>query len=61
MDGKFLEYLEVKKLEKMPTKLELIATIARLINQVRAQLLAGGRWRAATAGAGASACVASIV
>lgn len=35
MDGKLMDYLEVKKLEKMPTKKELIATIARLINQVR--------------------------
>ena len=37
MDRKFLDYVAVKKLESMPTKLELIATIARLINQV-------GRW-----------------
>lgn len=35
MDGKLMDYLEVKKLEKLPTKKELIATIARLINQVR--------------------------
>ena len=35
MDGKLMDYAQVKKLEKMPTKLELIATIARLINQVR--------------------------
>lgn len=35
MDGKAIDYLAVKSLEKMPTKLELIATIARLINQVR--------------------------
>ena len=34
MDGKGLDYVAVKKLESMPTKLELIATIARLINQV---------------------------
>jgi hypothetical protein len=34
MDGKLMGYLEVKKLQSMPTKLELIATIARLINQV---------------------------
>jgi large subunit ribosomal protein L10 len=35
MDGQLLDYVAVKNLEKMPTKLELIATIARLINQVR--------------------------
>ncbi|KAL4420085.1 hypothetical protein ABPG77_004350 [Micractinium sp. CCAP 211/92] len=41
MDGKLMDYLEVKKLEKMPTKLELIATIARLINQVPTKVARG--------------------
>ena len=35
MDGKALDYLAVKRLEKLPTKQELYATIARLLNQVR--------------------------
>lgn len=39
MDGKLMGYLEVKKLQSMPTKLELIATIARLINQVLSPLM----------------------
>jgi hypothetical protein len=34
-DGQALDYAGVMKLEKMPTKLELIATVARLIKQVR--------------------------
>lgn len=34
LDGKVLDYAGVLRLEKMPTKLELIATIARLIKQV---------------------------
>ncbi len=34
MDGKFMTPAEFRKLEKMPTKQELIATIARLIKQV---------------------------
>ncbi|PRW56141.1 50S ribosomal L10 [Chlorella sorokiniana] len=41
MDGKLMDYLEVKKLEKLPTKLELIATIARLINQVPTKVARG--------------------
>ena len=35
MDGKALSYADVQKLKSLPTKLELIATIARLIKQVR--------------------------
>lgn len=35
LDGKPLDYAGVMRLEKMPTKLELIATIARLIKQAR--------------------------
>jgi len=34
MDGKALSYADVQKLKSLPTKLELIATIARLIKQV---------------------------
>lgn len=34
MDGKMLEYADVKRLEKLPTKKELIAKIAALINKV---------------------------
>lgn len=34
MSGQALDIDEVKRLEKLPTKLELIATIARLIKQV---------------------------
>ncbi|GAB4820656.1 hypothetical protein N2152v2_007702 [Parachlorella kessleri] len=34
MSGKALSYEEVKRLEKLPTKKQLIATIARLIQQV---------------------------
>ncbi|PSC71630.1 50S ribosomal L10 [Micractinium conductrix] len=41
MDGKGLDYVAVKKLESMPTKLELIATIARLINQVPTKVARG--------------------
>lgn len=41
MDGKLMGYLEVKKLQSMPTKLELIATIARLINQVPTKVARG--------------------
>lgn len=36
-----MDYLEVKKLEKLPTKQELIATIARLINQVPTKVARG--------------------
>ena len=35
MDGRFLAYAEVERLKNLPTKAELIATIARLIKQVR--------------------------
>lgn len=41
MGGKVLSYEDVKRLEKLPTKKELIATIARLIKQVSR---AAGRW-----------------
>ena len=34
MDGRFLAYAEVERLKNLPTKAELIATIARLIKQV---------------------------
>lgn len=34
LDGKAVDYASVLRLEKLPTKLELIATIARLIKQV---------------------------
>ena len=34
MDNRLLDMVAFKKLEKMPTKIELIATIARLLNQV---------------------------
>jgi len=37
MENQLLDMVAFKKLEKMPTKLELIATIARLLNQVRRQ------------------------
>ena len=37
-DGQALDYAGVMKLEKMPTKLELVGTIARLIKQVRSRL-----------------------
>ncbi len=33
MDGRFLAYAEVERLKNLPTKAELIATIARLIKQ----------------------------
>ena len=33
--NQFLDMAAFKKLEKMPTKIEMIATIARLLNQVR--------------------------
>ncbi len=33
--NQFLDMAAFKKLEKMPTKLEMIATVARLLNQVR--------------------------
>ena len=36
-----MDYVAVKKLESMPTKLELIATIARLINQVPTKVARG--------------------
>lgn len=36
MDGKALDYAAVKRLKDLPTKQELYATIARLLNQVRA-------------------------
>ncbi len=35
MSGQVLDYSGVMKLEKMPTKQELMATIARLIKQAR--------------------------
>ena len=35
MEKQLLDMVGFKKLEKMPTKIELIATIARLLNQVR--------------------------
>ena len=34
MENQLLDLAAFKKLEKMPTKTELIATIARLLNQV---------------------------
>lgn len=39
MDGQFLTYEQVLKLKNLPNKLELIATIARLIKQVRHSLV----------------------
>ena len=33
--NQLLDMAAFKKLEKMPTKIEMIATIARLLNQVR--------------------------
>jgi hypothetical protein len=36
MTGQLLNYDDVKRLEKLPTKQQLIATIARLIKQVTA-------------------------
>ncbi len=33
--NQFLDMAAFKKLEKMPTKIEMIATIVRLLNQVR--------------------------
>lgn len=41
MDGKYLSPDEFKKLEKLPTKQELIATIARLIKQVPTKVAIG--------------------
>jgi large subunit ribosomal protein L10 len=41
LDGKALDYAGVIRLEKMPTKLELIATIARLIKQVPTKVAVG--------------------
>lgn len=41
MDGKFVTPEEFRKLEKMPTKQELIATIARLIKQVPTKVAIG--------------------
>ena len=41
MDGKFVTPEEFKKLEKLPTKQELIATIARLIKQVPTKVAIG--------------------
>lgn len=35
MEGKFLDDAMVRRLEKLPSKKELIATIARLIKQAR--------------------------
>ena len=35
MDGQYLTYEDVAKLKNLPNKLELIATIARLIKQVQ--------------------------
>lgn len=40
-DGQALDYAGVMKLEKMPTKLELIATVARLIKQVPTKVAVG--------------------
>lgn len=42
MENQLLDMVAFKKLEKMPTKLELIATIARLINQVKLTALLPG-------------------
>ena len=42
MENQLLDMVAFKKLEKMPTKLELIATIARLINQVQLTCLLSG-------------------
>ena len=42
MEKQLLDMVGFKKLEKMPTKIELIATIARLLNQVRQALLPYG-------------------
>ena len=52
MDGKLLNYLEVKKLETLPTKQDLIATIARLINQASPGAAAMARWRGRGGGGG---------
>lgn len=41
MSGKALTYEEVKRLEKLPTKQQLIATIARLIKQVPTRVAVG--------------------
>ena len=41
MDGKLLNAVEVRQLEKLPTKLELIATIARLLNQLPTKVARG--------------------
>jgi large subunit ribosomal protein L10 len=38
MDGKFLSAAEIRSLERLPTKLELVATIARLVKQVPTKL-----------------------
>jgi large subunit ribosomal protein L10 len=40
-DGQALDYAGVMKLEKMPTKLELVGTIARLIKQVPTKVAVG--------------------
>lgn len=34
MENQLMDLAAFKRLEKMPTKIELIATIARLLNQV---------------------------
>ena len=40
-DGDFLSLDDIKKLEKLPSKLELIAKIASMINQVPTRLAVG--------------------
>ena len=44
MDGKALSYAEVERLKNLPTKAELIATIARLIKQVTHSGVAAVPW-----------------
>lgn len=41
MDNRVLDMVAFKKLEKMPTKTELIATIARLLNQIPTKVAVG--------------------
>ncbi len=38
MEGSFLDDAGVRRLEKLPTKKELIAMVARLIKQARARV-----------------------
>ena len=40
-DGDFLSIDDIKKLEKLPSKLELIAKIASMVNQVPTRLAVG--------------------